>query len=101
YQLARFADVVPPQVLQSNAASKNRNAMTISKRKSALIVLVALLICCATSRVLAQVAGTQEAANTGSTQARNEKASPRNIRELKPGQVVEGKLKRGETVSFN
>lgn len=58
-------------------------------------------MCWATSRVIAQVAGTPEAADKPSAQATRAQHPLQNLRELRLGQVVDGELKGGDTKRYS
>jgi len=60
------------------------------------IVFVALLMCCPTNSALAQVGGAPEVANKTSTQVSSKQPPLQNVRQLRPGQVIDRELKSGD-----
>src|SRR5438067_184981 len=95
-QLARSGNLESADFLHPDNCYVAFRATTAAKCKAALTVLLALLMCCANNRTIAQVAGPREVADKNSTPPSSQKAPLQNVRELKLGQVVEGELKSGE-----
>lgn len=95
-QSGRSDDAELADALHPNNWSVAFVSITAGQRRAAFTVLMALLICCATNRAIAQVAGTPKAADKTSTPSNTTKLPLQNIRELRPGQVIEGEIKSGE-----
>src|SRR5206468_3378301 len=71
------------------------------RRNLILTFLLILVTSCTPQRVFADFSISFEPFDKDNTAAANQAPSPQIVRQIKPGEVIKGELKRSESISYN